>query len=115
MELDFVVIVVGIMYYLIGSFINKENAKIFLAGYNTMSNSERKKFDIDGYLNFFKPLFKKLGFYSVIIFYITSFILDLTTTVWIWFIAQIIPLIYIAIYGNSFKKNSLNFSKLVVC
>ena len=30
MELDFVVIVVGIMYYLIGSFINKENAKFFL-------------------------------------------------------------------------------------
>jgi len=47
MALDFVVIGVGVLNYLIGNYTNKENAKILLAGYNTMSKAEREKFDID--------------------------------------------------------------------
>ena len=60
MALDFVVIGIGVIHYLIGNYINKENAKILLAGYNTMSKVEREKFDIDEYLEFFKPFFKKI-------------------------------------------------------
>ena len=62
MELDFVVIGVGVLNYLIGNYTNKENAKILLAGYNTMSKAEREKFDIDEYLKFFKPFFRKKPF-----------------------------------------------------
>ena len=107
MELDFVVIGVGLLNYLIGSFTNNENAKILLAGYNTMSKAEREKFDIDEYLKFFKHFFKKLGIYSVLIYFISSLILDEITTIWVWTIAITIPVIYLAIYGNSnrFKKN----------
>ena len=47
---------------------------MLLAGYNTMSKSEREKFDIDGYLN--KPFFFKLGAYTTLI-YITLFIFNL--------------------------------------
>ena len=47
------VIFVSILYYAIGYFINKENAKYLLSGYNTMSDEERKKFDIENYLVFF--------------------------------------------------------------
>ena len=43
------VIFVSILYYAIGYFINKENAKYLLSGYNTMSDEERKKFDPVGY------------------------------------------------------------------
>ncbi len=107
MELDFVVIGVGFLNYLIGSFTNNENAKILLAGYNTMSIAEREKFDIDEYLKFFKPFFKKLGIYSVLIYFISSLILDEITTIWVWTIVITIPVIYLVIYGNSnrFKKN----------
>ena len=108
MALDFVVIGVGIIYYLIGSYTNKENAKILLAGYNTMSKVEREKFDIDEYLKFFKPFFKKLGISSLLIYFLSSLILDETTTLWVWFIAMIIPLIYLPIYGNRKKfKNRI--------
>jgi predicted ATP-dependent Lon-type protease len=106
MALDFVVIGIGVIHYLIGNYINKENAKILLAGYNTMSKVEREKFDIDEYLEFFKPFFKKLGIYSVIIYFVFSLLLDETTTLWVWTITVTIPVIYLAIYGNSnrFKK-----------
>ncbi|MBL6677933.1 MAG: DUF3784 domain-containing protein [Flavobacteriaceae bacterium] len=104
--LDFMVIGIGVIHYLIGNYINKENAKILLAGYNTMSKVEREKFDIDEYLKFFKPFFKKLGIYSVIIYFVFSLLLDETTTLWVWTITVTIPVIYLAIYGNSkrFKK-----------
>ena len=106
MALDFVVIGIGVIHYLIGNYINKENAKILLAGYNTMSKFEREKFDIDEYLKFFKPFFKKLGIYSVIIYFVFSLLLDETTTLLVWTITVTIPVIYLAIYGNSnrFKK-----------
>jgi len=106
MALDFVVIGIGVIHYLIGNYINKENAKILLAGYNTMSKVEREKFDIDEYLKFFKPFFKKLGIYSVIIYFVFSLLLDETTTLLVWTITVTIPVIYLAIYGNSnrFKK-----------
>ena len=106
MALDFVVIGIGVIHYLIGNYINKENAKILLAGYNTMSKVEREKFDIDEYLEFFKPFFKKLGIYSVIIYFVFSLLLDETTTLLVWTITVTIPIIYLAIYGNSnrFKK-----------
>ena len=48
------VIFVSILYYAIGHFINKENAKYLLSGYNTVNKEERKKFDIENYLVFFK-------------------------------------------------------------
>jgi len=106
MALDFVVIGIGVIHYLIGNYINKENAKILLAGYNTMSKVEREKFDIDEYLEFFKPFFKKLGIYSVIIYFVFSLLLDETTTLLVWTITVTIPVIYLAIYSNSnrFKK-----------
>ena len=106
MALDFVVIGIGVIHYLIGNYINKENAKILLAGYNTMSKFEREKFDIDEYLKFFKPFFKKLGIYSVIIYFVFSLLLDETTTLLVWTITVTIPVIYLAIYSNSnrFKK-----------
>ena len=106
MALDFVVIGIGVIHYLIGNYINKENAKILLAGYNTMSKVEREKYDIDEYLEFFKPFFKKLGIYSVIIYFVFSLLLDETTTLLVWTITVTIPVIYLAIYSNSnrFKK-----------
>ena len=96
----------GLLYVLVAKFINENNAKTWLSGYNTMSKAEREKFDIDEYLKFFKPFFKNLGIYSVLIYFISSLILDEITTIWVWTIAITIPVIYLAVYGNSirFKK-----------
>ena len=53
-EMSIVVIFTGLLFIFISKVINKDNAGLLLAGYNTMSKSQREKFDIDGYLKFFK-------------------------------------------------------------
>ena len=78
------VIFVSILYYAIGYFINKENAKYLLTGYNTMSDEERKKFDIENYLVFFKAFFKKQSVYSFIIFQLSYLSFDDEKSVLIW-------------------------------
>ena len=37
--------------------VNEKNAKLLLAGYNTMSEQERKNFDLKSYLIYFKKFF----------------------------------------------------------
>lgn len=99
-----VIIFTGLLFIIISKVINRENAKMLLAGYNTMSKSEREKFDIDGYLNFFKPFFFKLGAYTTLIYFITLFIFNLGIAVIAYTISILIPLPYIVIKGNNFYK-----------
>ncbi|MFL2544241.1 MAG: DUF3784 domain-containing protein, partial [Longimicrobiales bacterium] len=49
-----VLVFVSLTYLSVGFFINKSNAKILLAGYNTMSPERRERFDIERYLLQFK-------------------------------------------------------------
>jgi hypothetical protein len=99
-----VIIFLGLLFIIISKVVNKENAKMLLAGYNTMSKSEREKFDIDGYLNFFKPFFFKLGAYSTLIYFITLFTFHQGIAVIAYTISILIPLPYIVIRGNKFYK-----------
>ena len=77
---------VSLLYLAIGSFINRNNARYLLAGYNTMSEEKRKKFPIDSYLVFFKKFFNRMSIFTLI------FIEQ--TAVTIWAIFQIIPYVY---------------------
>ena len=105
-----VIVFTGLLFIIISKVINRENAKMLLAGYNTMSKSEREKFDIDGYLNFFKPFFFKLGAYTTLIYFITLFIFNLGIAVIAYTISILIPLPYIVIKGNNFYKKGWNIS-----
>ena len=105
-----VIIFTGLLFIIISKVVNKENAKMLLAGYNTMSKSEREKFDIDGYLNFFKPFFFKLGAYSTLIYFITLFTFHQGIAVIAYTISILIPLPYIVIKGNGFYKKGWNLS-----
>ena len=51
-----------------GYIVTESNADILLAGYNTMSKKEKEKFDLKGYLNFFKKFMLSVGLYSFIIY-----------------------------------------------
>ena len=51
-----------------GYIVTESNADILLAGYNTMSKKEKEKFDLKGYLNFFKKFMISVGVYSFIIY-----------------------------------------------
>lgn len=96
----------GLLYVLISRFMNKDNAKYLLSGYNTMSKSEQDKFDIDGYLAFFKPFFYNLGVYSTILYFVLFFTTDYQIAIWGWIVAQTLPLPYLIIKGRSFKNKN---------
>ena len=105
-----VIVFTGLLFIIISKAINRENSKMLLAGYNTMSESEREKFDIDGYLNFFKPFFFKLGAYSTLIYFITLFTFHQGIAVIAYTISILISLPYIVIRGNKFYKKGWNIS-----
>ena len=96
------VIFVSILYYAIGYFINKENAKYLLSGYNTMSEEERKKFDIENYLVFFKAFFKQQSVHSLIVFPVFHLMLDDEKAILIWSLYITIAIVYLYIKSKKF-------------
>ncbi|MGB0294044.1 MAG: DUF3784 domain-containing protein [Flavobacteriaceae bacterium] len=98
------VIFVSALYYAIGHFMNKENAKILLAGYNFMTDEERKKFDIENYLVSFKTFFKNQAIYSFIIFQICYVLMDNKKSVILWSLYIIIALVYFLVKSNKIKR-----------
>lgn len=96
------VIFVSILYYAIGYFINKENAKYLLSGYNTMSEEERKKFDIENYLVFFKAFFKQQSVHSLIVFPVFHLMLDDEKAILIWSLYITIAIVYLFIKSKKF-------------
>ncbi len=93
----------SLLYLLIGFGINKDNAKYLLAGYNTMSQKEQDKFDIDGYLNFLKPFFKKLALYPPLTYAFCSLVLKGDIIVTVWGIIQLLPFLLFIKKSNNFK------------
>ena len=92
---------VSALYYAIGHFINKENAKILLAGYNFMTDEERKKFDIENYLVSFKTFFKNQAIYSLFIFQISYLLIhNKKSTILLWSLYIIIALVYFLVKSN---------------
>jgi len=98
------IIFVSALYYAIGHFINKENSKYLLSGYNTMSDDERKKFDIEGYLIIFKPFFKNQALYSLIVFQLFDFLYDNKISLIIWSICISTTPLYLIIKSRQFQK-----------
>jgi len=98
----FTIIFMAFTYAAIGFGINKANAKYLLAGYNTMGTQKRSEFDIDAYLDFLKPFFKKLSLFPIVSFIALSFILNGETKIMIWSLVQIIPFAYFL--RTHFKK-----------
>ena len=93
------ILCLGIAYYL-----NPENAKSLLAGYNTMSDTERDNFDIVNYLKFFKSFFIKLSFYSTLIFTVTCFLYTEEIAAIAWCISLTVPWPYYIIKSQKYSK-----------
>lgn len=69
----FPILIISILITGVGFLVTENNAKYLLSGYNTMSEEERKQFDLKGYIPFFKKfhifLGSSLGCISLIIYY----------------------------------------------
>ncbi|MDG2396026.1 MAG: DUF3784 domain-containing protein [Flavobacteriaceae bacterium] len=86
-----IVLIVDITLLFTAFLVNKNNAKYLLAGYNTMPEEERKKFDLENFLIFWKKFFVGLTFVSTLIFLISYVIFSEKTAVFIWTGSLIIP------------------------
>ena len=88
---DGIINIVDVIFIGVAYLVNKDNAKYLLAGYNTMSVEERKKFDLENFLIFWKKFFVILAFASTTIFVISYLMFTESVTLIIWTACLIIP------------------------
>ena len=98
------VIFTGLAYVLSASFINENNSKTWLSGYNTMSKAEQDKFDLKGYLGFIKPFFYNLGVYGTLVYFVLFFLTDQQFAMWVWITIQLLPIPFLIYKGKQFKN-----------
>ena len=104
MILIFSIIFVTLIFLVLAFGINKKNAKCLLAGYNTMSTEKQEKFDIDGFLKFFKNYFIQVAIYSTIVFLVLLLFINPITAIIGYTLCIILPIPYLIIMGNRFSK-----------
>ena len=102
--LPITVIGTGLIYIFAFRFVNENNAKTWLSGYNTMSKAEQEKFDLKGYLTFFKSFFYNLGVYGTLIYFALFFMTDKQFAICVWIAIQLLPIPFIIYKGNQFKN-----------
>ena len=64
----YIVLFVSFLLAFCGYIVNENNADLLLAGYNTMSEDEKSKFDLVNYLKFFRRFMINVAIYSAIIY-----------------------------------------------
>jgi len=100
--MSIVILLISLTYLLIGFGINKDNANYLLSGYNTMSDEGKEKFDIESYLEFFKPFFKRLSLFPPVTYILISILLADGNVILAWSFFQLAPFIF-------FLRKSLKF------
>jgi hypothetical protein len=102
--LIFTIIFMSCTYLLIGFGINKNNAKYLLAGYNTMTPEQKQKFNIEKYLEFFNPFFKKLCLYPLLSFGLMSILFEVEQLILTWSLLQMLPFVWFTTKSLKFKS-----------
>ena len=98
------IIFISLTYLFIGFGINKVNAKYLLAGYNTMSPEKKQNFDIEKYLEFFNPFFKRFSIYPPLTFVLLYIFLEGEKLILVWSLSQIVPFIWFMIKSLRFQS-----------
>ena len=96
------IIFISLIYLFIGFGINKVNAKNLLSGYNTMSPEKKQNFNIEKYLEFFNPFFKRLSIYPPLTFVLLYIFLEREQLILVWSLSQMLPFIWFTIKSLRF-------------
>ena len=104
-------IVCNLIFLILAYGINKNNAELLLAGYNTMSKEMKDAFNIDKYLIFLKKFFIYLTLYSTMVFFVTRYFFNIRITAIAYAIFLIIAFIYFIIISNSNKFKNSNYNE----
>ncbi len=101
-----IVIFISVINILLAFIINAKTAKYVLAGYNTMSEEERKSFDIVGFIKDFKKVCLLTGLTIPIVYYLFYFFSQ--PEYGFIFVIIIISLIlpYLLYLGKKYRKDS---------
>ncbi len=99
-----ILICTNIFLVLVSRTVNKDNADLLLAGYNTMSKTEKQNFKLDEYLVYFKKFFFQLALYSSLATIISYILFDELTTTIIYALTVCLPLL-LFIYRSNKKFN----------
>ena len=94
------VIFISVSLALCSFIVNENNADILLAGYNTMSNDEKKRFDLINYLKFFRKFMLNVSLCTGCIYFISTIFFNIETSAIIYAIAICIPWPYFIIISN---------------
>lgn len=97
------ILCMSLLYLATGYGINKDNAKYLIAGYNTMEAERQNKFDIEGYLNFFKPFFKKLSLFPPITYGMCYLVFAGDIIINVWSFLQIAPFIFFIFRSRGYE------------
>jgi hypothetical protein len=98
-------IILSVVFTSLGFVVTSGNAKYILSGYNTMSEADRAKMDIEGYLRFFKRFHIALGTTLIAGYLILSFI----NINWAGIFMIMYPLlayVFLIAKGNQFYKGT---------
>ena len=98
------IIFMSLIYLLIGFGINKNNAEYLLAGYNTMKPEQKRQFNIEKYLEFFNPFFKKLCLYPPLSFGLMYILFEAEQLILIWSLLQMLPFVWFTIKSLKFRS-----------
>ena len=104
MEILIGVIIADVCFIGAAYWVNENNAKYLLAGYNTMSKEEQESFDLKNYLIFFKKLFINLAIYTTLICLTLYIVLDDFIAAIGYCISILAPIPYMIYKGNKFKN-----------
>lgn len=102
--MEFVFIIISVLFIALAFILTENNAKHLLAGYNTMSPVERKKVDIKGLIAYFKRFFIFLGVSLMIVGLTAGYYLSEKNTALIFSFYIIIACIYLVISSQKFYK-----------
>jgi len=97
------ILFIDVVFIAIAYGVNEKNAKLLLAGYNTMSEQERKNFDLKSYLIYFKKFFINISIYPTIFFTGLYFILEIEYAILLYTFAIILPMPYLIYKGYQCK------------
>ncbi len=98
------IIFMSLIYLLIGFGINKNNAEYLLAGYNTMTPEQKQQFNIEKYLKFFNPFFKKLCLYPPLSFGLMYILFEAEQLILTWSLLQMLPFVWFTTKSLKFKS-----------
>ncbi len=98
------IIFISLIYLFIGFGINKVNAENLLSGYNTMSPEKKQNFNIEKYLEFFNPFFKRLSIYPPLTFVLLYIFLEREQLILVWSLSQMLPFIWFTIKSLRFQS-----------